>query len=92
MYVLSSNHEGFPIVLLEAASYGLDVAVSDIPATRLMNLEPEDYFRKGDSADCARVIAEKLRAPRRREYDLAEFDWQIIGKRIVGIYEEVMKV
>ncbi len=92
MYVLSSNHEGFPIVLLEAASYGLDVAVSDLPATHMMELEPEDYFPKGNAEACARVIVEKLRTPRRRDYDLTEFDWQSIGNRVVGIYKEVTRV
>ncbi len=91
LYVLPSNNEGFPMVLLEAASYGLDVAVSDIPATHLMALEEADFFQKGDPRDCARVLERKLRNPRKRTYDLREFDWQTIGRRVVDVYKEGMK-
>ncbi len=91
LYVLASRNEGFPLVLLEAAGYGLDVAVSDIPAVHLMPLEPEDYFHPGDPSDCARVMREKLKSPRKRDYDLSAFDWNSIGNRMVEIYKEVTK-
>lgn len=48
LFVLSSLNEGFPLVLLEAMGYGLELLVSDIPATHLIELDASCYFRAGD--------------------------------------------
>jgi len=47
LFVLPSYHEGLPIALLEALSYGLAVLVSDIPANKEVELPAERYFRCG---------------------------------------------
>lgn len=88
LYVLSSNNEGFPLVLLEAMSYKLDILASDIPAAHLVKLN-EDYFPKGDFEVLAKKIDDKLRNPKFRDYDLSEYDWKQIADRISGIYDEV---
>lgn len=89
LYVLSSNNEGFPLVLLEAMSYKLDLLASNIPAAHLVKLNEEDYFVKGDYQELSRKIDEKLNRPGTREYDLSEYDWEQIANRVSGIYEEV---
>ena len=48
LFVLPSSHEGLPIVLLEALSYGLPVLVSDIPSNLEVVGDPAQVFRMGD--------------------------------------------
>lgn len=86
LYVLSSYNEGFPLVLLEAMKYNLDVLVSDIPATHLVKLNSGDYFKVGDATDLAARLQVKIKNIRERYYDLSEFDWRKIAKQITGIY------
>ncbi len=87
LFVLPSYHEGLPIALLEAMSYGLDVAVSDIRANRLSELDGSDFFKRGDCDDLARLIDTKLRvAPRRRCYDMSRYDWDAIAARTAEVY------
>lgn len=89
LYVLSSNNEGFPLVLLEAMSYGLDVLVSDIPASHLVKLDNEDYFTKGNDVALKEKISERLANPKKRKYDLKEYDWDVVASETENIYNEV---
>lgn len=89
LYVLASYNEGFPLVLLEAMKYELDVLVSDIPATRLVDLNKEDYFKKGDFKTLSNKITEHLKAPRKRKYNLSRYDWNVIAKEMSLIFCQV---
>ena len=55
VYVLPSAHEGLPITLLEALSFGLPCIASDIPANREVRLGEECYFPVGDIAACRHI-------------------------------------
>jgi len=91
LYVLSSLNEGFPLVLLEAMSYGLDVLVSDIPATHLVELSPDDYFDKENVESLAQGLLRKINSPLvKREYQLDDFDWQKIANRTGKIYHSLL--
>lgn len=48
LFVLPSSHEGLPIALLEALSYGVCPLVSDIAANLEVGLPREHYFALGD--------------------------------------------
>ena len=86
LYVLSSNNEGFPLVLLEAMSYKLDILASDITASHLAKLDDGDYFPRGDFETLGTKIDEKLSKPEYRDYDLSEYDWRQIANRVLEIY------
>lgn len=90
LFLLPSRTEGLPIALLEAMSYGLDVLVSDIPANRLPQLAPDDFFKAGDTDALASRLIEKAAAGKRsREYDLAPYNWDNIARRTAEVYESL---
>ena len=58
LFVLPSSHEGLPIALLEALSYGLPVLVSDIPSNMEVVSDTDRVFRMGSITD----LSAKMRA------------------------------
>lgn len=86
LYVLSSRNEGFPLVLLEAMKYKIDVLASDIPASRLVKLKETDYFKMGDIDDLATKLIQKLKHLESRNYDLSIYDWHTIAQQIEKVY------
>lgn len=91
-FFLPSSHEGLPVALLEAMSYGLPAWVSDIPANREVELPDDRYFRVGDTA----FLAAKMReldeaAPVRVQYDLSHFDWERIADATAEVYREAVE-
>ena len=98
LFVLPSYHEGLPIVLLEAMSYGLPVLASDIPANHQVGL-PEDRFFSPGAVD---ALAEKVRAQTMRPFTSGEkisqldfvarhFDWDAIAEKTIQVYENVFR-
>lgn len=88
LYVLSSRNEGFPLVLLEAMEYHLNVLVSDIPASHLVNLNRSDYYPTTDIDELSVHIQKKLSEPISRNYNLDEFNWQKIAEQTVKLFKE----
>lgn len=89
LYVLSSYNEGFPLVLLEAMKYNLNVLVSDIPATHLVKLDTQDYFIPGNVPDLSSKIQSKIVMFQKKNYDLSTFDWAEIVKQVTIIYKKL---
>lgn len=86
-YCLPSSHEGLPIALLEAMSYGAQVIVSDIPANLEVGLPAEDYFPVGN----VDALAEKLKAVMSQPfghvaYDLVKYNWERIADEVGEVY------
>ncbi len=90
LFVIPSYHEGLPIALLEAMSYGLDIIASDISANRLPILDDGDFFTTGNVSDLAAVMIRKCSAPRHREFDLSAYNWDTIAEQTVKVYEKVI--
>lgn len=88
LFCMPSYHEGLPIALLEAMSYGLDCLVSDIPACRLPQLDAAtDLFAVGDTAALASALDAKARAGATpRAYDLTPYDWDRIALLTLDVY------
>jgi len=98
MFVLPSSHEGLPIALLEALSYGLPVIASDIPANREINLPAHHYFPLGDVAALAATLqsfarldwpAEQMAETRR--WVLNRFNWHVVAAQSRNIYARVLR-
>lgn len=91
LFVLASNNEGFPLVLLEAMKYGLDVLVSDIPATHLVDLEEDYYFDCGNFTQLSDKISNRVQNVKKRKYDLSKYDWDVIAEEMSTIFHEVAR-
>ena len=96
VFVLPSSHEGLPISLLEALSFGLPVVASNIPANLEVGLPEEQYFKLGDSED----LAVKIRLMSTRSADdefrkkisaavIEKYDWDVIANKTVAVYESL---
>lgn len=97
IFVLPSSHEGLPIALLEAISFGLPVLASDIPANLEVGLPTEHYFPLGDVAALTHCLVDFSANPMtdeecnaRRQWVSARFDWLDIAQRTLAIYREVV--
>ena len=90
-YCLPSSHEGLPIALLEAMSYGAPVVVSDIPANLEVGLSPENYFATGKIDELSRKLQEIIDTqPQHTVYDMSKYDWDAIADQTVQVYQELM--
>lgn len=86
-YCLPSSHEGLPIALLEAMSYGLNVVVSDIPANLEMGLHKDDYFHLGNVDELAEKLAAIINNPVSHiDYNMAKYDWDKIAGQVLDVY------
>lgn len=97
LFVLPSYHEGLPIALLEAMSYGLSVLVSDIPANKEVDLPEKRYFRCGNVKDLAEKL-HKLSGEVFSEVEQAsmlnllsdKYDWDKIAQNTLTVYQKAI--
>lgn len=93
LFVLSSVNEGFPLVLLEAMTHSLPLVVTDIPATRLIDLPADAYTPAGDPAAMAAAITTAVSRPFAPiGYDLTPYDWSAIARRTSDVYTSLYKM
>lgn len=96
-FILPSYHEGLPIALLEAMSFGLDPLVSDIEAHKQVPLHKSCFFKLGDIADLAENIKMKSSAkrPDMSDVQLKElvskyYNWDIIAEETFILFQKTL--
>ena len=96
MFVLPSSHEGLPIALLEALSYGLPSIASGIPANLEVGLPSNCYFPVGNLdalSACMHALAEAGHGDRNtaecRKRVIEKYDWREKASRTVDVYHRV---
>jgi len=95
IFVLPSSHEGLPIALLEALSYGLCSIVSDIPSNLDVGLEGRHYFHLGDTEALAEKLVEFAAHPssdvereQRRQFVRDRYDWKPIAHQTLNVLRQ----
>jgi glycosyltransferase involved in cell wall biosynthesis len=98
IFVLPSDLEGHPIVLLEAMSYGLPIIASDIVPNREALDDASRFFRQGDVADLTGKLqalwddeAERECLSRlARERATQEYNWDITVGQLEEVYGSIL--
>lgn len=94
LFVLPSYHEGMPIVLLEAMSYGASCIASDIPSNRMVLPGRDRFFNVGNPTSLYEKICEFLD----RKWDdedrekqsnrvMGKYNWQKIADDTYEVYK-----
>jgi len=96
-FVLPSSHEGLPIALLEALSYGLLCIVSDIPANKDIKHSSIFYFPLNDISALAALMQQAIERKIRsyvadaRSFILLNYNWDIIASQTYEVYKKVLE-
>ena len=97
VFVLPSSHEGLPISLLEALSFGLPCLASGIAANRSVGLDVQAYFELGNIDQ----LAEKITAvsseswsdvdrDETRRWVSETYDWNRIARQTADVYQKAI--
>lgn len=97
-FVLPSSHEGLPIALLEALTFGLPALVSDIPANLEVALPASSYFPTADVKALAAKLEALAQTPldeaareSRRRWVTEQYDWGRIARQTYAVYDRVVR-
>ncbi|NET83839.1 MAG: glycosyltransferase family 4 protein [Moorea sp. SIO1F2] len=98
IFVLPSDLEGMPLVMLEAMREGIPVVASDIPPHRqLVGQERGLLFETGNPNSCVRCLAQGIQQPlelakmakKAQQYVQANYNWEKITADHLALYAKV---
>jgi len=98
-FVLPSSHEGLPIVMLEALSYGLPVIASDIPANLEVGLDKNCYYPMGDIQKLSSLILMNVNNPlfylesekeKLKNWVTKKYNWLEVANKTIKIYQKIL--
>jgi glycosyltransferase involved in cell wall biosynthesis len=96
-FVLASSHEGLPIALLEALSYGLPCIASDIPANLEVELPENHYYNLGDVQALAKLLEEFSQHEHSdeekkelRQWVTTSYNWKDISQQTLAVYQSIL--
>lgn len=98
-FVFPSTVEAMSMALLEAASLGLPVICSDIPANLAVLPEHALHFRSADVGDLQTKLAWAIDHPeemtklgiKAREWVREEFSWDVIAEKYMALYRDFQR-
>lgn len=97
LFALPSTHEGLPIALLEALSYGLPTIASDIEANLEVGLSEDDYYPVTDIDALTALIQDRAgkgltskQRDERTSHVSKHFSWDRIAHQTIGVYREAL--
>lgn len=97
-FVLPSSHEGLPIVLLEALSFGLPIIVSDIAPNRNIEQQFARFYPVHDINALTQLMQKQCIGQHEtdkniaREYVSANYNWEHIAVQIHNIFRSLITV
>lgn len=98
LFVLPSDLEGLPIVLLESLAFGTPVLASDIPPNVEIMGDEGEYFSASDVTSLTGRLEEllpklgelKIAAMSTRQGVLDEYNWDRVAEMTERLYEQVL--
>jgi len=97
IFIFPSMVEAMSMALLEAASFGVPIICSDIPANTAVLPEYALHFKSGDSLDLQRKLTWAIAHPKEmqeaglkaREWVNQEFSWDVIAEKYDQLYQSL---